>query len=45
MKLPTGFHLIGDVGLKEYELWVNYFKKKTISCNKSGPIVKRAYAR
>ncbi|RXG60477.1 putative glucuronokinase 2 [Armadillidium vulgare] len=45
MKLPTGFQLIGDVGLKDYESWVKYFTKQAHSFEIKGPITKRAYAR
>ncbi|MCL4125542.1 UNVERIFIED_CONTAM: hypothetical protein GTU68_028943 [Idotea baltica] len=45
MKLPTGFQLIGDVGLKDYESWLNYFLKESTSGEAKGPIAKRAYAR
>ncbi|XP_076061938.1 uncharacterized protein LOC143037500 isoform X2 [Oratosquilla oratoria] len=44
MKLPTGFQLIGQVGLSDYESWVNFFtdqvKKET-----NEPITQKAYAR
>lgn len=44
MKLPTGFQLIGQVGLKDYESWVSYFAHQAESeCR--DPITMRAYAR
>ncbi|KAK3744354.1 hypothetical protein QZH41_016482, partial [Actinostola sp. cb2023] len=45
MKLPTGFQLIGQVGLLEYEKWVAYFSKMTESGTKLQPFTARAYAR
>ncbi|KAK8738549.1 hypothetical protein OTU49_003931 [Cherax quadricarinatus] len=44
MKLPTGFQLIGQVGLKDYESWVSYFaNQEENECR--DPITMRAYAR
>ncbi|XP_071527133.1 uncharacterized protein [Panulirus ornatus] len=44
MKLPTGFQLIGQVGLKDYEAWVSYFADQAErECR--DPITMRAYSR
>lgn len=44
MKLPTGFQLIGQVGLKDYESWLSYLTSQAKKESKD-PITKRAYAR
>ncbi|KAK7069818.1 hypothetical protein SK128_016027 [Halocaridina rubra] len=44
MKLPTGFQLIGQVGLTDYESWISYFSDQAKKESKD-PIMKRAYAR
>ncbi|KAK8403266.1 hypothetical protein O3P69_000414 [Scylla paramamosain] len=44
MKLPTGFQLIGQVGLKDYESWLSYLTSQAEKESKD-PIYKRAYAR
>ncbi|XP_077064668.1 glucuronokinase with putative uridyl pyrophosphorylase [Siphateles boraxobius] len=44
MKLPTGFQLIGQVGLSDYTKWlVHYSSKQQLSPSK--PITSRSYAR
>ena len=45
MKLPTGFQLIGKVGLADYQRWLKYFSEKQQKTQKKCPITKRAYAR
>ncbi|XP_031548705.1 uncharacterized protein LOC116286363 isoform X2 [Actinia tenebrosa] len=45
MKLPTGFQLIGQVGLSEYEKWVAYFSSISQKGCPLEPYVARAYAR
>ena len=44
MKLPTGFQLIGEVGLKDYESWMSYFSDQA-KMESRDPITKRAHAR
>ncbi|XP_042863158.1 probable glucuronokinase 2 isoform X1 [Penaeus japonicus] len=44
MKLPTGFQLIGQVGLKDYESWNSYFADQARKECKT-PRSHRAYAR
>ena len=47
LKLPTGFRLIGQTKLKDYENWVQHFARiqEIESAKKSEVIVKRANAR
>ncbi len=51
MKLPTGFQLIGQTTLKEYEHWLEVFErereeeKEREDGGERGKIVRRAYAR
>ncbi|CAH1796088.1 unnamed protein product [Owenia fusiformis] len=44
MKLPTGFQLIGQVGLLDYKRWLEYFSSKQYEFNHQ-PITKRSHAR
>lgn len=45
MKLPTGFQLIGHVGLDDYRRWLDFFAKSQETIARHRPVVKRAYAR
>ncbi len=47
MKLPTGFQLIGQTTLKEYQAWVDYFDRRSKATGdiRQSRITKRAYAR
>ena len=45
MKLPTGFQLIGQVTLNEYEQWLRYFRNKQTHKLRQKAITNRAYAR
>ncbi|XP_048588400.1 glucuronokinase 1 isoform X2 [Nematostella vectensis] len=45
MKLPTGFQLIGQVGLADYEKWVAYFSDKKQAEKYQQQFTSRAYAR
>eukprot|EP00128_Syssomonas_multiformis_P012275 Colp12_sorted_trinity150504_noHs@6574 len=42
MKLPSGFQLIGQSGLLEYERWVGRFSDMEARSHKNRPITKRA---
>lgn len=44
MKLPGGFHLIGQVGLSDYQKWLSYYSQRHCDV-KHRPITCRAYAR
>uniref|UniRef100_A0A672KEB4 Glucuronokinase 1-like n=1 Tax=Sinocyclocheilus grahami TaxID=75366 RepID=A0A672KEB4_SINGR len=44
MKLPTGFQLIGQVGLSDYTKWLAYYSSKQ-QLSPSKPITCRSYAR
>ncbi|KAM9801194.1 glucuronokinase with putative uridyl pyrophosphorylase [Neosynchiropus ocellatus] len=44
MKLPTGFQLIGQVGLRDYTKWLTHFSSKQQDST-AKPIVCRSYAR
>ncbi|XP_071806247.1 uncharacterized protein [Asterias amurensis] len=45
MKLPTGFQLIGQIGLQEYEKWLEYFSDKQLQQRAKEPYTAEAYAR
>merc|ERR1719319_2176051 len=45
MKLPTGFRLIGQTTLSEYQIWLDYFVKQNSIDRKPLKLTKRAYAR
>ncbi|ELT97006.1 hypothetical protein CAPTEDRAFT_174475 [Capitella teleta] len=45
MKLPTGFQLIGHVGLDDYKRWSDVFSHRKQIEDKIEPYTKRAYAR
>ncbi len=47
MKLPTGFQLIGQTKLKDYQAWVDYFNRqsKVSGDFRHTRITKRAYSR
>ncbi|XP_023345384.1 glucuronokinase 1 [Eurytemora carolleeae] len=45
MKLPTGFQLIGETTLSEYEKWLSFFSQQCSSFRGLHRITKRAYAR
>ncbi|XP_078585263.1 uncharacterized protein LOC144867260 [Branchiostoma floridae x Branchiostoma japonicum] len=45
MKLPTGFQLIGQVGLADYEKWLSFFSSKQYDQAARKAITARAYAR
>eukprot|EP00095_Tigriopus_kingsejongensis_P007749 snap_masked-scaffold815_size93432-processed-gene-0.11 protein:Tk07749 transcript:snap_masked-scaffold815_size93432-processed-gene-0.11-mRNA-1 annotation:"glucuronokinase 1-like" len=45
MKLPTGFQLIGQTTLADYESWIQYFTEQNKEDARSRRIAKRAYAR
>ena len=45
MKLPTRFQLIGQVTLKDYQSWLQYFQEKQKKKINEKPITNRAYAR
>ncbi|XP_036070652.1 glucuronokinase with putative uridyl pyrophosphorylase isoform X2 [Oryzias melastigma] len=44
MKLPTGFQLIGQVGLSDYTKWLTHYSAKKQDC-RAEPITCRSYAR
>ncbi|XP_033833473.1 glucuronokinase with putative uridyl pyrophosphorylase [Periophthalmus magnuspinnatus] len=44
MKLPTGFQLIGQVGLSDYTKWLTHYSTKQQD-NPAKPITRRSYAR
>ncbi|XP_017289322.1 glucuronokinase with putative uridyl pyrophosphorylase isoform X2 [Kryptolebias marmoratus] len=44
MKLPTGFQLIGQVGLSDYTKWLSHYSTKKQD-NPDEPIICRSYAR
>ncbi|KAG1951537.1 glucuronokinase with putative uridyl pyrophosphorylase [Pimephales promelas] len=44
MKLPTGFQLIGQVGLSDYKKWLTHYSSKQ-QLSPSKPITCRSYAR
>ncbi|XP_068173097.1 glucuronokinase with putative uridyl pyrophosphorylase isoform X2 [Antennarius striatus] len=44
MKLPTGFQLIGQVGLSDYTKWLTHYSNKQLD-NPTKPITCRSYAR
>ncbi|PIK45766.1 hypothetical protein BSL78_17371 [Apostichopus japonicus] len=45
MKLPTGFQLIGQVSLADYEKWLSYFSDKKSNQRTQQPYTAKAYAR
>ncbi|XP_023931055.1 glucuronokinase 1-like, partial [Lingula anatina] len=45
LKLPTGFQLIGQVGLKDYKDWLGVFANRQSAEKKKKETTKRAYAR
>lgn len=45
MKLPTGFQLIGQTTLEDYDSWIQYFTQQEKSDGFTKRISKRAYAR
>eukprot|EP00057_Strongylocentrotus_purpuratus_P004382 XP_003728579.1 PREDICTED: uncharacterized protein LOC100891647 isoform X1 [Strongylocentrotus purpuratus] len=45
MKLPTGFQLIGQVGLADYEKWLLFFSDKQTDQRCMVPYTAKAYAR
>ncbi|CAL4069800.1 unnamed protein product [Meganyctiphanes norvegica] len=45
MKLPTGFQMIGQVGVSDYESWLTYFTNQAAQECSHQPIRMRAYAR
>jgi len=45
MKLPSGFQLLGNVGLKDYEQWLQYFEAEAALSSRQEKITKRSYAR
>lgn len=47
MKLPTGFQLIGQTTLKQYQNWLDYFDRQSKIENRAfvTRTTKRAYAR
>uniref|UniRef100_A0A8C5C083 Nucleotidyl transferase domain-containing protein n=1 Tax=Gadus morhua TaxID=8049 RepID=A0A8C5C083_GADMO len=44
MKLPTGFQLIGQVGLSDYTKWLTHYSAKQVD-QPARPIIRRSYAR
>ncbi|XP_071488373.1 uncharacterized protein [Diadema antillarum] len=45
MKLPTGFQLIGQIGLADYEKWLSFFSDKQTEQRYMKPYTAKAYAR
>ncbi|XP_022111077.1 uncharacterized protein LOC110990394 [Acanthaster planci] len=45
MKLPTGFQLIGQVGLDEYKKWLGYFSDKQLQQGIKEPFTATGHAR